>query len=127
MKPHIKIWDVPQNGHIEDDHYGVTFDYFYMGQRVAGGQIHNRKKQPKSKLVELLIYIEVIDHLDKQFIRKEKSIVLRSTVKFHIEERIKNFMRDLDVSPVFIRGLMRDFGVSTDKCKEWDQFEFDRF
>ncbi|WBL25099.1 hypothetical protein [Zunongwangia sp. HGR-M22] len=126
MKPFIQCQDIPENGHIEDDHYGVQFDYFFMGRGVIPGQIQNVRNQPKPNSAELLLFIEVIDHLDHKFIRKERCSLLRKTVKTHIEERIRVFMRDLDISPVFIRGLMRNFEVTSDKCKEWDEFSFDR-
>ncbi|WBL24234.1 hypothetical protein [Zunongwangia sp. HGR-M22] len=70
--------------------------------------------------------MEILDHQDRKYTRKEKCRLLRSMVTSHIEERLKNFMRHLDISPVFIRGLLRDFEVNPKKCKAWDEFEFDR-
>ncbi|WP_417888168.1 hypothetical protein [Zunongwangia sp.] len=80
-----------------------------------------------TRFADLLLYIEIIDHRDQKYIRKERCRLLRVEVKSHIEERLKNFMRDLDISPVFIRGLLRDFEVTPTKCKAWDEFEFDRY
>ena len=127
MKFYIELMDSPQNGRIEDDHYGVKYDYFFMGRAVLSGQIQNLKKQPKPRFSDLLLYMEIIDHRNRKYIRKEKCRLLRVEVKSHIEQRLKNFMRDLDISPVFIRGLLRDFDVLPAKSKTWDEFEFDRY
>lgn len=111
--------DKPEGEVIEEPHLGVTFDYYFMGQKDID--------HPRSKRVDLLTCTRVYDHKGKMFQRKEGVSIERSKVKSHIEDRIKNHLKDMGVDPVMLRGLMRDFKICNSKCRPFDVSDFKAF
>jgi hypothetical protein len=112
----ISKYDDPPGEEIQNPHYGVTFDYFFMGKRQGS--------QPGSTYVNLILCSMVYDSQDNKFTRKEYVGIDRSQVKSHIENRIRQHLADLGVDPVMVKGLMRDFEVDVSKCREYDSDEF---
>ena len=111
--------DKPEGKTIDEPHLGVTFDYYFMGQ--------NDENYVTVKMVDLLTCTRIYDHKEQMFQRKEAVSIKRSEVKTHIENRIKNHLKDMGVDPVMIRGLMRDFEVDNIKCKPFDISDFKAF